>query len=240
MMSMDVKQEITRRYFRENDSARKISRDLQISRKTVKKYLQGYVDAEQASWDENSPEKLQDYNMSPPVFDSESRSRRKLTLEMEIIIKEQIADNERKKKEGLRKQIKRKVDIHELLLTKGLKIGYTTVCNYIREDKLVTQEAYIKQLYLAGEECEFDWAEVKLKIAGEQKRLYLAIFTTAYGNYRFSGLYPRQDSLAFMESHNDFFEHIGGVYHEMVYDNMRVAISEFVGRHEKTPTKALL
>lgn len=237
---MDTKQEIIRRYFREFDTERKISRDLQISRKTVKKYLQEYLYAEKASQDENSPEKLQDYNTSPPRFHSESRSRKRLTPEMEIIIKEQIVDNERKKKEGLRKQIKRKIDIHELLLSKGLKIGYTTVCNYIREDKLVTQEAYIKQVYLAGEECEFDWAEVKLQIAGVQKRLYLAVFTSAYGNYRFSGLYTRQDSLAFMESHNDFFEHIGGVYHEMVYDNMRVAISEFVGRHEKKPTQALL
>ena len=33
--------------------------------------------------------------------------------------------------------------------------------------------------------------------------------------------------------------HIGGIYHEMVYDNMRVAVAEFVGRHEKQPTRAL-
>jgi hypothetical protein len=42
-----------------------------------------------------------------------------------------------------------------------------------------------------------------------------------------------------MESHNDFFAYTGGVFHEMVYDNMRVAISEFVGRTEKHPTVAL-
>jgi hypothetical protein len=42
-----------------------------------------------------------------------------------------------------------------------------------------------------------------------------------------------------MESHNEFFAHIGGVFHEMVYDNMRVAVAEFVGRHEKQPTRAL-
>jgi len=43
-----------------------------------------------------------------------------------------------------------------------------------------------------------------------------------------------------MESHNEFYAHVGGVHHEMVYDNMRVAVAEFVGRHEKTPTKALI
>lgn len=239
MISMDTKQEIIRRYFRENDTERKIARDMQISRKTVKKYLQQYLTTEKVSCDENDPEKLQELSHHPPVYNSEGRYRRRLTPEMEAIIKEQVADNERKKKEGLRKQIKRNIDILEVLHSKGFRIGYTTVCNYIKEDKITTQETYIKQVHLPAEECEFDWAEVKLQIAGVQKRLYMAVFTTAYGNYRYSGLYTRQDTLAFMESHNDFFEHVGGVYHEMVYDNMRVAIAEFVGRHEKTPTTAL-
>jgi len=43
-----------------------------------------------------------------------------------------------------------------------------------------------------------------------------------------------------MESHVRFFTHTGGVYHQMVYDNMRVAVAKFVGKHEKEPTKALL
>jgi hypothetical protein len=43
-----------------------------------------------------------------------------------------------------------------------------------------------------------------------------------------------------MESHVSFFEHIGGVYHQMVYDNMRVAVAKFIGKHEKEPTQALL
>jgi len=31
-----------------------------------------------------------------------------------------------------------------------------------------------------------------------------------------------------------------GVYNQMVYDNMRVAVAKFVGKYEKEPTKALL
>lgn len=237
---MDTKQEIIRRYYRENDSERKISRDLQISRKTVNKYLLEYQEAKKKSQQLSEPEKLQDYCSQSPLYKCGKRDKRKLTEEIALLIKEQVADNERKKREGLRKQIKRKIDIHEYLLSKGHQIGYTTVCNYMREDNLSTREAYVKQVYIPGEECEFDWAEVKLTIGGSQKRLYLAVFTSAYGNYRFSNLYSRQDTLAFMESHNDFFAHIGGIYHEMVYDNMRVAVAEFVGRNEKTPTQALI
>jgi len=71
-------------------------------------------------------------------------------------------------------------------------------------------------------------------------RFQLAVFTSAYSNYRFAVLYQRQDTLAFMESHVAFFNHTQGVYKQMVYDNMRVAVSKFVGKHEKEPTQALL
>jgi transposase len=236
---MDTKQEILKRYFRENDSERKIARDLQLCRKTVKKYLRDFLKTAEQSDLEGNQEKLQEHSCSPPEYDSSNRTKRKLTEEVASVIRGQIQDNERKKREGLRKQIKRKIDILEYLLSLGHQIGYTTVCNYIREQEITAREAFIRQVYLAGEECEFDWAEVKLKIEGKLKRLYLAVFTSAFNNYRFAKLYSRQDTLAFMESHNDFFAHIGGVYHEMVYDNMRVAIAEFVGRNEKNPTRAL-
>jgi len=240
MISMDTKQEIIRRYFREFDSARKIARDLQISRKTVKKHLLAYAQSKQTTDSGIDPKALQDYVSNPPMYDIQNRFKRKLTAEVEDMIKEQLNENQRKRQEGMRKQIKRKIDIHEFLLSEGYQIGYTTVCNYIRDKELRQQEAYIKQVYVPGEECEFDWAEVKLMIGGVKRRLFLSVFTSAYSNYRYCRLFHRQDTLAFMEAHNEFFAHLGGVYHEMVYDNMRIAIREFVGRSEKNPTEALV
>lgn len=237
---MDTKQEIIRRYFREFDSARKIARDLQISRKTIKKHLLAYAQSKETTDSGIDPKALQDYVSSPPTYDTQNRFKRKLTSEIEDMINGQLDDNQRKRQEGLRKQVKRKIDIHDFILSQGGKIGYTTVCNYIRDKELRKQEAYIKQVYIPGEECEFDWAELKLVIGGFKRRLYLAVFTSAYSNYRYCRLFHRQDTLAFMEAHNEFFAHLGGVYQEMVYDNMRVAIKEFVGRTEKTPTEALV
>lgn len=237
---MDTKQEIIRRYFREFDSIRKIARDLQISRKTVRKQLLAYAQAEQSSLSLDDTKDLQEFLSCPPKYDAHNRLRRKLTAEIEDLINQQLDENQRKRQEGLRKQIKRKIDIHEYLLSQGHNIGYTTICNYIRDKELRRQEAFIKQVYIPGEECEFDWAEVKLIISGVKKRLYLAVFTSAFSNYRYCRLFNRQDTLAFMEAHNDFFAHLGGVYQEMVYDNMRIAIRDFVGRSEKTPTEALV
>jgi len=240
MISMDTKQEIFRRYFREFDSIRKISRDLRVSRKTVKRQLSEYAMVEQEPLSGDSSKSLQEFLSSPPKYDTHNRRRRKLTVEIEDLITGQLEENRRKRQQGLRKQIKRKIDIHQLVVSQGHSIGYTTVCNYIRSKAVQQQEAYIRQQYLPGEECEFDWAEIKLYIAGVLRRLYLAVFTSSYSNTRFGMLFHRQDTLAFMEAHNEFFAHTGGVFQEMVYDNMKVTIREFVGRHEKVPTEALL
>jgi len=237
---MDTRQEIYRRYFREYDSIRKIARDLQINRTTVKRHLLAYYRAKKESDNSNDANSLQEFLSKPPTYNTQHRFRRKLSPEIEDIINSQLKENQRKRQEGLRKQIKRKIDIHEFILKQGYQIGYTTVCNYIREKELRRMEAYIRQEYLPGEECEFDWAEIKLNISGARRRLYLAVFTSAYSNYRYGRLFSRQDTLAFMEAHNVFFSHLQGVHQEMVYDNMRVAIRDFAGRSEKAPTEALL
>lgn len=44
----------------------------------------------------------------------------------------------------------------------------------------------------------------------------------------------------FLNAHANFFEDVGGVYNQIVYDNTKVAVAKFVGRSEKKPTDELL
>lgn len=59
-----------------------------------------------------------------------------------------------------------------------------------------------------------------------------------HSNHRLAYLFRHQDTLAFMESHRDYFRATGGIPRTMVYDNMRTAVKSFVGT-EKVPTDAL-
>jgi len=238
---MYTKQEIIIRSHREGKSQRKISHELQINRKTIRKYIEDYENLQKES---SKPEMvLSTYLSSPPVYNVGTRSKVRLTPEVQSIINTLLEENDRKMQQGMRKQILKKIDILQLLQEQGLEVGYTTVCNYICEKRgksAVSKETFIRQQYQPGSSCEFDWGEIKLNIEGQVSRFQLAVFTSAYSNYRYAVIYKRQDTLAFMESHVSFFEHIGGVYHQMVYDNMRVAVAKFVGKHEKEPTQALL
>ena len=237
---MYTKQEIILRSHRDGSSQRQITRELGISRKTVSKYISQYnlllASGKTAS------QALSVCLSEAPSYNSNTRGKIRLTQEVQAAIDLLLEQNQKKRMSGLSKQQLKKIDILALLHSRGFDIGYTTVCNYIRGKETVPrkQEAFIRQVYEPGSSCEFDWGEVKLTISGHQRKFQLAVFTSGYSNYRYSLLYERQDTLAFMESHVAFFSTIGGIYREMVYDNMRVAVAKFVGRHEKEPTRALL
>lgn len=242
MLSVDTNHEILILHFREGFSIRKIAKQLKLHRDTVRDRISKYEQFKSlpANNQAHPLSVLNRYLSNPVSYDSSSRIKRVMTAAMEAIIEECLLENEQKKRDGRSKQQLLKKDIHEKLLQAGHQIGYTTVCTAIAVRHQRQQEAFIRQQYAPAASCEFDWAEVKIKIEREYKRFYLAVFTSAYSNYRFALLFQRQDTLAFKEAHISFFKHTQGIYHEVVYDNMRVAIREFVGKHEKHPTEALL
>ena len=237
MITMVDKNRILISYYREGKSKSAISRMLGISRKTVRKYIARH---EQLFGSKINDTLLEQGISSKPRYDITSREKKKLTEAITRDIDRYLTANEEKRHSGMHKQQMKKIDIHEHLLHEGHEIGYTTVCNYIRQKEQENRESFIKQVYTPGHTCEFDWGEVKLYLNGKLQKLNLAVFTSAYSNRRWARLYYRQDTLAFGQSHIDYFSEVKGVHKEMVYDNMRVAIKKFVGRTEREVTDSFL
>ena len=166
---MYTKQEIIIRSYREGKSQRQISRELQISRKTVRKYLREHEEAMQSAEIESAGQSS-NLSSAPHYKRTTPRTKIRLTREVEAAIEELLEKNEQKKQQGLVKQQLKKKDILEALRERGYEIGYTTVCNYItqKENRQRKKEAYIRQVYRPGETCEFDWGEIKLEISGKR------------------------------------------------------------------------
>lgn len=229
-------------YLREEKSQREIARQVGIDRKTVSKYIKEYehkkMELEKNGAIQHNGELIQSI-VDKPKYNVGNRKKRVLTKEIEERIKELLAENKEKKLKGLRKQLKKPIDIHEALEMEDYKVSYSTVLRTIRKYEDKPKEAYIRSSYLPGDVCEFDWGEVKIKVNGKRRVLQLAVFTPAYGNYRAAYLFTKQKTECFQEAHALFFEKVGGVYNTMVYDNMKVAVKRFVGT-EKEPTEALL
>lgn len=222
-------------------SKRYISRELHISRHTVDNVLAEY---EAAIGSHDSDEALSDLLTIQPKYDSSKRKPRKLTLEIKQEIDACLYKNAVKLATGLQKQRMLKKDIHIHLLSKSYSVSYATVCNYIRSQDAAKEkkkcEAFIRLYYEPGQIVEFDWGESFLFIDGLRTKFYLAVFTFGHSNGRYAYLFRHQNMLAFMESHRNFFRDVNGVPSKMVYDNMRVAVKEFVGPGEKKPTESLL
>ena len=237
---MQSKQAVILGFYRDGKGIRALARDLDLSRGTVRKYLREYADYRSHLGDSAGTTELVEDLVSAPSYDSSRRSRRKVTREVLELIEGLLAENRLKRSRGQSKQQMKKIDIYERVKSAGYGVGYTTICGVIRELSSSSREGYIKQSYPPGEVAEFDWGEVKVFIGDKLCRLQLAVFTTAYGNYRYGRLFYKQDTASFQQAHALFFDHVGGVHRELVYDNMRTVVKRFVGSTEKEATTGLL
>ncbi|MDD2288679.1 MAG: IS21 family transposase [Bacteroidales bacterium] len=241
MISLMDKQKIIIDGFLGGKSQWAIHRETGIDRKTIRKYIREYEE-KRAMLLEGERDKLilTEEIVESPKYDASNRTNVKLTEEIMDKIDFYLEENEKKIQAGKSKQQKKRIDIHECLEEEGYDISYSTVCNYIKNKLNEKKEAYIRQEYDPGDVSEFDWGHVKLEIGGEAKAIQMAVMTTARGNYRFAYLYQNQKMESFLDSHVRFFNHVGGVHKEIVYDNMKVAVARFVSKTEKEPTEDLL
>lgn len=200
--------------YRSGDYSRRgIARKLGISRTTVDKVLAQY----EATQETSDNEALDNLLTLQPAYNSRGRKPRKLSQSIAAEIDRYLELNRQRRRQGMRKQQLKKIDIWQILSGQGVQISYQTVCRYVTDkEKTSAQDdtkAYVRQAYAPGEECEFDWGEVKITVGGVLRKLYMAVFTTCHGNMRRAWLFSRQDTLAFMESHRNFFRQIQGVPH---------------------------
>ncbi|MFZ6038604.1 MAG: sigma factor-like helix-turn-helix DNA-binding protein [Bacteroidota bacterium] len=101
---MYTKQEIIIRSYREGKSQRQISRELQISRKTVRKYLREHEEVLQTAVSEAAG-RTSNLSRAPIYKKAQPRTKIKLTREVESAIEELLEKNEQKKQQGLGKQM---------------------------------------------------------------------------------------------------------------------------------------
>ena len=218
-------------------SNRGVARELGIDKKTVNKYWNEYKDNLKKlneATDTAKISEIQENITSAPKYNSENRIRRKVTPEFLNALEKILEDEEKKIKTlGTNKQALTKQQIYELLKKQGFPLSYSTVVLEMKRIKSSGKECFIRQDYDFGDRLEYDFGEVKLVINGIVKRYYIAVLSSPAGNFRWCYLYDNCKKDVFLDSHVRFFEMIGGVWKEIVYDNMRNVVSKFIGKNEK-------
>lgn len=223
-------------------SNREVGNMLSINRKTVGKYWNEYLEDIEKLKDPNiDPSLIQEKIASPPKYDSSNRKKVKYTEEVDNLLN-QILESERIKDLKLKnhKQALSITQIHKMIINEGYDISYPSIVNYVREKRNKTKECFIKQQYDFGDRLEYDFGEVKLMIAGKRETLSLAVMSSPASNFRWAYLYKNQKADVFFDSQVKFFDMIGGMYKEIVYDNMKNVVTRFIGRNEKEINNKLI
>ena len=218
-------------------SNREISAATGIDRKTIAKYWKAYCeDSSQLdeATDVDDISDIQDRLLAKPRYDTSSRKPVKYTEELDRRVDEILqGEFEKDRVLGRNKQHLTDVQIHQIVTEEGFDIGRSTLSEYIRKKRKRHIETFIRQEYELGDRLEYDFGEIKLVINGITRKYYLAVFGAPAAGFRWAYIYDSMKKEVFMDSHVRFFEMVGGVYREVVYDNMKNVVHKFIGKTEK-------
>lgn len=126
--------------------------------------------------------------------------------------------------------------LHELVLAKGIVVGYTLVKEAFREWKRRRQEVYVPLVYRAGDLGEVDFFEVVADVAGQRQKAWMFVVRLMYSGRDFAWLYPRQDQVCFLDGHVRAFAHFGGMPNRLLYDNLKPAVARVLVGAERQLT----
>lgn len=218
-----------------NKSNREIARIMGIDRKTVATYWHDYLtQTQELETQEKDLHLIQRHIVESKKYDSSSRKRSKYTDEIDYVLN-QILESELKKDKtlGPNKQHLSCDQIHKMIVSKGFDIGLTTITAEVSKKRNRYKECFIKQDYELADRLEYDFGEAKVVINGILHKISMAVLASPGSDFKWCYIYKNQDKSVFMDLHVRFFEMIGGVYKEMVYDNMKNVVSKFIGKNEK-------
>ena len=161
---------------------------------------------------------------------------------VEEALKEILEQEEAKTRRlGVRhKQKLTNLQIHEQLVSQGHDVGRVTINNAIARLRKKLKEVYIRQHYDYGDRLEYDFGEVTLDCGKGLRTYHMAVFSSPASNFMWAYLYTNQKQAVFQDSHVRFFEMMGGVWREVVYDNMKNVVHKFIGRNEKELNRELI
>ncbi|MCE6957542.1 IS21 family transposase [Cereibacter sphaeroides] len=127
------------------------------------------------------------------------------------------------------------IRIYEDLLAAGYQGGYDAVRRYARawskSRGAVTAEAYVPLYYAPGEAYQFDWSHEVVLIAGVTVTVKVAHVRLCHSRMFFIRAYPRETQEMVFDAHDRAFAFFKGACTRGIYDNMKTAVEAvFTGK----------
>lgn len=121
-----------------------------------------------------------------------------------------------------------------------LDVAESTIRKYVRSRKhelgLIRRDIFVPQSYRWGQEAQVDWYEAYADLDGERQKLYIFCVRSMASGGAFHRAYPHATQQAFLEGHEFAFDHFGGVFQVLRYDNLGSAVKKILRGHQREET----
>lgn len=190
-------------------SIKQISRELQLSRNTVRKALRENKTSSTYRRIQQPAPKLEGYQ-----------------AQLEEWLK---SDNRLPKAQRCSAQ-----KLHERLHGLGYAGAYDSVQRFVKrwqEEAGKTGNAYIPLYFSPGEAYQFDWSQETIELGGVVQKVKVAHFRLCHSRLSFVIAYPRETQEMLFDAHEKAFLFFGGIPLKGIYDNMKTAVDTvFIGK----------
>ncbi len=207
MLIVETIAKIRRYYFVEGRKIKQISRDLNISRNTVRKVIRsGKTKHEYSRETQPSPKLGPYYEFLDDFLDQDWKKpkRRRITASR----------------------------LFELLQGKGYQGAYDSVQRYVRQWRKnkgrIKPGVFIPLYFPPGDAYQFDWSHETVVINGEVKKIKVTHFRLCHSRKFFIRAYYRESQEMVLDAHNRAFQYFGGACNRGIYDNMSTAVTSIL------------
>ena len=119
----------------------------------------------------------------------------------------------------------------------GFDGGYTTVKDYVRENRRQTKEMFVPLSHAPGH-AQCDFGEALVVIGGVERKAHCFVIDLPHSDGCFVKAYPAETTETFLDGHVSAFAYLGGVPQSILYDNTRLAVAKILGDGRRQRTRA--
>ena len=205
MLNVEIIRKVRQAYFRDGKKIREVTRELDLSRNTVRAIIRsGKTD--------------QDYERI-------EQRRPKLGSFIELLNEWLKEDREKPVHHRRTSQI-----LFEQLQREGYTGGYDAVRRYVipwrKADGTALVKAFIPLEYDPGDAFQFDWSYEKVELGGVPMEIKIAHFRLCHSRKPFCVAYTRETLEMVLDAHIRAFEFFGGVCRRGIYDNLKAVVTK--------------
>jgi transposase len=212
MLIVETIAKIRLRHHVHKQSIRQISRELHISRNTVRKVLREGNTAHEYKPRQAAAPKLGEYKDLLLGWLNEERH----------LPKKQRCSSTR---------------MYQRLQGVGYDGAYDSVQRFVKQwliDEGKPRTAFIPLYFSPGEAYQFDWSEELVELDGIAQTVKVAHFRLCHSRMLFLIAYPRETQEMLFDAHDKAFSFFGGIPLRGIYDNMKTAVDAvFTGKERK-------